>query len=40
MTIGNDTHKIPKRLKINEGLCMIPDTHIMLYWNSKEKPSL
>jgi hypothetical protein len=27
MTIGNDTYKIPKRLKINEGLFMIPDTH-------------
>ena len=28
MTIGNDTYKIQKRLKINEGILMIPDTHI------------
>jgi quercetin dioxygenase-like cupin family protein len=27
MTIGNDTYYIQKRLKINEGICMIPDTH-------------
>ena len=28
MTIGNDTYKIQKRLKINEGICMISDTHL------------
>ncbi|HBH82900.1 MAG: hypothetical protein A2X04_07120 [Bacteroidetes bacterium GWF2_41_9] len=27
MTIGNDTYKIQKRLKIIEVICMIPDTH-------------
>jgi len=27
MTIGNNTYKIQKRLKINEVTWMIPDTH-------------
>jgi len=27
MTIGNNTYKIQKRLKINKGTCMIPDTY-------------
>ena len=30
MTIGNDTYYIQKRLKINEGICMIPDTHLII----------
>jgi len=27
MTIGNHEYNIPNRLKINEFMCMIPDTH-------------
>jgi hypothetical protein len=33
MTIGDDTYKIQKRLKINEGIRMIPDTQKIIYAN-------
>ena len=29
MTIGNHEYNFPNRLKINEIICMIPDTHYM-----------
>ena len=31
MSIVNDTYENQKRLKINEGICMIPDNHFKFF---------